>query len=100
MAYQLCSYRTTAGVKTVLVDDRGRKYLHVLIMNGTLTVRKVPKEEGRYMRPVIQSKRTRALSSTVRQLRSYGKRYGMTKEAKNFLRRASKAASDQAFVAS
>ena len=85
---ELKQYRTDHGIKTVLVNDKGRKYLHVLMMDGQLTVRKVDKTEERFMRDVIESKQRRSLQPAVAAFASYGARNGATKEAKRFLREA------------
>lgn len=101
MAIQLKTYRFKEATKkgyrisehTVLVDDRGYKYLHVLMMDGTgLTVRKVPKDHERYMRDVIQGRKLPSLATTINKFRKFGKRVGMTKAAKSFLTDAMKAA--------
>lgn len=86
MSIELMMYRTEQGNKTVMVDDSGRKYLSVLIMDGNLTVRKVPKAEARFMSPLLG--KPKAMSTRVRQYRAYGRRNGMTKAAKSFLTKA------------
>lgn len=86
---ELKSYHTEHGVKTVLVSDHGRKYLHVLVMNGCgLALRKVPKAEGRYMAAPIGG--TRAWSTTCRTFARYGRTHGSTKSARRFLTLARK----------
>lgn len=82
---ELKSYHTDHGIKTVLVCEK-RKYLRVLIMDGSLVVKKLPKSEQRYMRDVIESKKRRTLP--IRDFASYGHRRGATKAAKQFLREA------------
>ncbi len=86
MSIELMMYHTEHGQKTVLVDDSGHKWLQVLMMDGTLVVRKVPKTDARYMRPV--DGKQKAMSTRVRQFRAYGRRNGMTKAAKSFLSKA------------
>lgn len=83
----------TQSFKCVLVDDSGRKYLHVLMMseNG-LTVEKVAKEEERYMREVLQEKKLQTMNTIIRRFAAYGRRVGTTKAAKSFLRKAKQAA--------
>lgn len=83
---ELKLYRTDEGTKTVLVNDKGRKYLYVLMMNAQLVVKKLPKEEARYMRDVPESKQRRSISGAVRVFANYGRNCGATKEAKKFLR--------------
>lgn len=90
MAIELKSYHTEDGVKTVLVNDKGWKFLHVLLMaDKGLVVRKIPRTEERYFKDPIQSKKVPAMSTLVRRYRSFGATTGMTKEAKLFLREAS-----------
>lgn len=84
----LKNYHTQDGTKTVLVDDRGSKWLRVLMMDGTLTVKRVPKEEERYMREVHEGKKRRSISGAVAVFASYGRNVGQTKAAREFLREA------------
>ena len=86
MTTELKMFHTEQGCKTVLVSDKGRKYLHLLMMDGQLVVRKIPKTEERYLRDVVQEKKIPALTTLVRKFRAYGKRNGMTKSAKSMLR--------------
>ncbi len=83
------TYRTNEGVKTVLVDSRGYKNLKVLmITDHGLKVRTVPRTELRYMADVIQSRRLAKVSTLVRKFRAAGRRLGINKGAKQFLRGA------------
>lgn len=94
MSIALMQYRYQSGAhqtsKTVLVDDSGTKLLSVLVMDGSLTVRKVPKTEERYMSPAPGKEK--AMTTRIKQFRAYGRRHGMTKAAKSFLTRATKSA--------
>jgi hypothetical protein len=86
---KLMTYKTeNDGNKTVLVDDSGHKYLHVLIIDMPVTVRKLPLEEARYMREPIQHGKTKSLQTIVRQYRAIGRKMGITKAAKALLKRA------------
>lgn len=80
------------ATKTVLVDDDGRKWIHVLMMDGGLVVKKVPIEDQRFMKDVSQSGRYKSMKTVIRQFREYGKTTGMTPAAKAFLTKANKAA--------
>lgn len=81
------------SVRTVLVDDHGRKYLKVLMMDSSgLIVKKVPKTEVRYMTDVTQNGRPKSIKTVARQFRAFGKQTGMTKAAKSFLRNTNQAA--------
>ncbi len=84
---ELVTYFTPQGSKTALVK-RGRKLIHVLLIDNGLVVKKVPLTEERYIRPVIQEKKVPSLNGTVRKFASYGRRYGATKAAKKFLKEA------------
>ena len=88
MSIELKLYRTDNGTKTVLVNDKGRKYLRVLMMNGQLTVKKVAKSESRYMRDVPETKKRRTLGGAISVFASYGRNVGQTKGARKFLREA------------
>ncbi len=90
MSIELMSYHTPQGFKTVLVDNDGRKWMQVLMMDGNLVVKKVSNEETRYMKPCVG--KTKAMSTLVKQYRSFGKKNGMSKAAKTFLTKANKAA--------
>lgn len=90
MAIQLMEYHTTNGFKTVLLDDTGRKWVTVLMMDGKLVVKKILGTEQRYMKPPVG--KVKALSTLVKQFRVYGKLNGMSKAAKTFLTKANKAA--------
>jgi hypothetical protein len=87
MAIEVKMYRTKAGTKTVLVNNK-RKFIHVLMMDGKLVVHKVPKTEARYMRDVVEVKRRRSIQPAVRVFSNYGRQQGATKEAKKFIREA------------
>lgn len=88
MTIKVKDYHTEHGHKTVLVDDRGHKWLIVLIMNGQLAAIKVPKTEERYMTEPPGNKLS--LRKAISEFRAYGKRLSMTKAAKAFLATASK----------
>ena len=92
MSYELRNYHTEHGNKTVILDSNGRKWCHVLMMDGGLIVKKVPTEDRRFMREVIQHGRTKSMKTVLRQFRKYGRRTGMSKAAKTFLTKATKAA--------
>lgn len=92
MSIKLKNYRTEHGVKTVLVDNKGHKNLRILIIGegqkGQLTVRHVPRSEGRYLSDVIENKKRRGISGAVSVFASYARNVGATKEARAFLREA------------
>ena len=93
MFRQFNKTKFTESSKTVLVDDHGYKNLQVLMIDGSgLMVHTVPKEEARYMTDPIQNGRERSMKTVIRQYRAFGKRTGMTKAAKSFLTKATKAA--------
>lgn len=93
MCYQLMSYRTEHGMKTVIVGPKGRKLMPILMMESSgLTVRKVPLTEQRYLTDAIQSGKSKSIRSVASKFRAYGRRTGMTKAAKSFLTAVNKAA--------
>lgn len=90
--FEVKSYHTTHGMKTVIVGKPGRKYIPVLMIEASgVTVRKLPLSEQRFMRDVIGG--VKPIKSVLRQVGSAGRTLGMTKAAKSFLREARKAAS-------
>ena len=90
MSYELKRYHMeNGGNKIVILNDHGRKWIHVLMMDGGLVVKKIPAIDTQYMSDLP---RTKSMKAIVRQFRSYGKRTGMTKAAKSFLCEANKAA--------
>lgn len=92
MDYELKTYRTEHGRKTVLVGPAGRKLMPVLIMESSgLTVRSVPIEEQRYMADPPPFVRPKSMKTITRQFRAFGNKMGMTKAAKSFLSLATKA---------
>lgn len=85
MTIELKCWHSQEGFKHVLVRP-GRKYLHLLVMNGSLVVRKVDKTEERYMQDPMGGKR--AWSTVCKHFAGHGHRNGATKAAKRFLREA------------
>jgi len=93
------------GRRPVLVAE-GRKWLHVLCMDGQLTVRQLKLEELDNMTPVLRNRTIEKVThrgktknvlvggipysvpKAVETFRSYGKTHGITKEARAFLRSA------------
>ena len=86
MEIRLQNYRTNHGIKTVLVGEPGRKYMPLLMMDGTLVVKKVPLDHERYMSAPAEKKVRRSLMPVVALFAAYGARNGSTKAAKQFIR--------------
>lgn len=78
---RLVDWHTEAGHKSAIVRE-ARTLLHVVTMDGQLTVRTVPKSEARYMRDLERP----SLAKAARAFRRYGKAAGITKKARRFLR--------------
>jgi len=85
MTIELKCWHSLEGFRHVLVKP-GRKYLHLLVMDGGLHVRKVPRDEERYMKD--PQGKPRAWSTICRHFAGYGKRSGSTKAARKFLAEA------------
>lgn len=83
MATTLKMYRTNNGTRVALVRDGGRKYLQVLMMDGPLTVQRVPLQEAKYMEDYRPLK-----AKDLKTFRLHGKAHGMTAAARSFLREA------------
>jgi hypothetical protein len=75
------------GVRSCLLINEGRKYLHILPMDFPLQVKKVPLAEGRYMR-VMENSISRALKSFRRAAKAWhGGIRNLSEEAQRALRR-------------
>jgi len=77
-----------SGMKTALVKTSGPKWMSVLMMDGTLTVSRVPAEELGFMKDLTRKGKPYPLKRAVRHFRAYGKAHGISKGAKKFLREA------------
>ena len=79
---QVMKYRTDQGVFQALVDDTGRKWLKVLVMDaGGIRIQKQPQSEARFMTPTDYP-----LAKARKRFRAAGKKFGITKSAKQLLR--------------
>jgi len=78
---EVVRYRSNTGVSTALVEE-GRKWLSLLTMDsGGLTVKRVPKSERRYMTDIDYK-----IGLAKRKFRSAGRKFGITKAARKFLK--------------
>ena len=78
-----------SGVKVALVKTGSPKWMPILMMDGALTVRKVPASDIKHMTELRKHGIPYPLKLAVRHFRHYGKAHGMSKNAKRFLREAS-----------
>lgn len=87
MEVELKMYHTEHGFKTVLVGEVARTRMPVLIMehNG-LVLRQMPATEQRFMKEVPTVRRKKTMKGVARQYRAIGKKLGISKPAKLFLR--------------
>jgi len=85
---ELRSYHTEQGVKVALVLP-GRKWLQVLMLDGTLTVRRVRIGEAKHMTDIALRGRPYPMRRALKVFRGHGRLHGDTKGARQFLRRAS-----------
>lgn len=79
---RLVTYRTDEGARAALVGEPARKFMPVLMMDGgMLSVQKTPIEQERYMRELgpVRPKHLKIF-------RSYGRRFGITSTAREFLK--------------
>lgn len=75
-------YRTDRGVFNAMVDDTGRKWLKVLIMDaGGIRIQKQPRSEERFMSTLDYP-----LAKARKRFRAAGRKFGITKSAKQLLR--------------
>jgi hypothetical protein len=84
---ELKCWHSLEGFRHVLVKP-GRKYLHLLVMDGGLHVRQVPREEERFLAEPLG--KARAWTTVCRHFAGHGKRHGSTKAARKFLAEARK----------
>jgi len=78
---QVVRYRTDHGTCCALVES-GRKWLQVIQMDSSgIRVRKVPCSDERYMTPMDYP-----LAKAKKRFRLAGRRFGITKGAKQLLR--------------
>jgi hypothetical protein len=96
MTFELKEYRTESGIKTAIVKPSGPKWMHVMIMDGTLSVQKVPATEERYMTSMVRRNNPYPLSRAIKVFRNYGRTHGKSKGAKRFLSEATKQEQDNA----
>ena len=83
MELQLKNYHTSEGVRVAFVAE-GRTKLTVIHMDaGGIKARRIPKSESRYMADLDYPRR-----KAVRKFLSAGKRFGITKGARQLLRAA------------
>ena len=88
---ELKKYQTDHGTKTALIKVSGPKWMHILVMDGPLTVRKVSTEEQRYMSDMqLTNGKPYPLKRALRHFRHFAKTSGVTKSAKHFLAEANK----------
>ena len=87
---ELKHYTTPSGVKTAIIRVSGPKWMQVLMMEGALTVRKIPKSETRFMEPLLFKGRPYPLRRAIHVFRHYGRASGINKSAKALLRDATK----------
>jgi len=87
---ELKQYATESGVRTAFVREQ-RKWIQVLIMDGkNITVRKVPKSEARYMCELVYKRQPYPIKRALKTFRKFGRKHGMSRSAKIFLREVTK----------
>lgn len=76
---KVVEYHTEQGFQTVIVAPK-QKYLHVVMVDKQVTVKKVPHSEEKYMTELSYP-----LRRAKRIMRDTGRRIGITKEAKKLM---------------
>jgi hypothetical protein len=87
MTIELKVWHSLDGFRHILVKP-GRKYIHALVMDGGLHVKRLPLEEEQFMNDPTGG--TRAWSTVCKHFAHYGRRAGSTKGAWAFLAQARK----------
>lgn len=82
METKLVMYRKPDGQRKAAIVGVGTKHLHTLTMDGTLSVRKLKKDELRHMQPMDDYPPRRALWH----FRQYAKLHGSTESAAKLLK--------------
>ena len=84
------NYRTDEGVKCVLVDDRGHKWLVILMITDKgLVARKAPKSHACYLSDVYQTRKVAPISTLLNKFEKAGRTLGnINKGARKFLKEA------------
>lgn len=79
-------YRTDEGCIVALVVRRGSKWLHIIPMDSNgIAVQKIELTEERHMAPLTLSGAPYPVNRAARLFRTSGKKFGITKEAKDHL---------------
>jgi len=81
MQLELVLYKQSNGQRKTAIVGEGRKHLHAIVMDGTLSVKKLKREERRFMEPMEYSPRRAAWI-----FREYGKNHGVTESAAKLLK--------------
>lgn len=84
-----CVYwRASDGVRTALVVERGRKWIHLIPMEDhKVRIRKVPLSEERNLTPVLYHGKPYPWNRAVKHFKKHaGRGYGITKSAKAYLK--------------
>lgn len=82
---EIVMYQSEDGFHPALTMQK-RKFLHVVMMGGILTVKRVPISEGRYMQPLLFNGKPYPRTRAAKIFRRYAKAHGITKSALRVLR--------------
>lgn len=82
MSQRVVRYRAPDGIRTAIVEEAG-KHIRVCVIDAPMTVRRVPASEGQYMTDIDYP-----LERAKKRYRRAGRRLGMGKNARRFLRGA------------
>ncbi len=77
-------YLTNDGARVALLGKPERKYTPAVYVDSPVKLHKIPNSDAQYMRDIAQG--ARDIKPTARRMLKAGKRLGITKKAKRFLR--------------
>ncbi len=87
---ELKSYQTNEGTKCALIKVNGPKWMQVLVMEGPLTIRRVPTSDIKFMTDITHKGKPYSMKKAIRIFRHFAKASGVTTKAKKFLKEANK----------
>lgn len=80
---RLQRYFSNDGARVALVDEPDRKFTRLVYIDSPIRVHKVPNDDARYMRDVLQG--ARSVKTAARKMLIAGRQLGITKSARKFL---------------
>lgn len=80
------TYHSDRGYRTGAIVSRGPKFLGVVLIKKPVRIHRIPVSEGEFMKPLMKNGAPYPPRRMAKKLRDAGKRFGITKAAKQALR--------------